>query len=70
MASKNGSTNFFDGFSHPKSKKIIAILERFFAGRSVEEIAKKQFVSPQEIRAHINLGLIKLKAQLELQELL
>lgn len=43
----------------PKHKN--AIIEKFFALASLEEIAKKQGVSIEEVKAWINLGLSRLK---------
>ena len=62
--------SLYESISQLNHKSRNAILERFFVGRSVEEIAKKHGYSSQEIKAHLNLGLRKLRTQLESQELL
>lgn len=45
-----------------------AILEKFFSNNSIQDIAKRQKVTPERIKAQINLGLIKLRISLS-QEL-
>ncbi|MBD2437355.1 sigma-70 family RNA polymerase sigma factor [Nostoc sp. FACHB-110] len=44
-----------------RDKQRTALLEKFFNNLSIEQIAKKQKLSPQQVKASVNLGLAKLK---------
>lgn len=44
-----------------RERQRIAILEKFFNNLTVEQIAKKQKLSPEQVRASVNLGLARLK---------
>lgn len=48
----------------PKHKS--AIIEKFFMGRSLQEIAKNQGASVEEVKAWINLGISRLKVKMDL----
>ncbi|MBD2489014.1 sigma-70 family RNA polymerase sigma factor [Aulosira sp. FACHB-615] len=44
-----------------RGKQRTALLEKFFNNLTIEQIAKKQKVSPEQVRASVNLGLTKLR---------
>ncbi|MCC5640355.1 sigma-70 family RNA polymerase sigma factor [Nostoc sp. CHAB 5844] len=44
-----------------RDKQRTALLEKFFNNLTIEQIAKKQKVSPEQVRAYVNLGLAKLR---------
>lgn len=46
-----------------------AIFERFFSNISIQDIAKRQKATPEKIKAHINLGLVKLRISLSQETL-
>lgn len=56
--------------SNLEAKSRNAILEKFFVGKSIEEIARNNCLTPEEINAHLKLGLRKIKTTLEIEEFL